>query len=99
MLNAALRKHALANDLDPVELRRLVQLKLNADQAVLAYRFIVAAEGKPADEFKRRAEALQAFRLAHKDQLPDIYSHVYRKWWGEIRYWNHARKRGAWSPR
>ena len=95
MLNAALRKHALADDLEPIELKRLVQLRLNAEQALLVYRFIVAVEGKPVEELQRRADALQAFRVAHRDQLPDIYSHVYRKWWGEIRYWNQMHRRGA----
>ena len=93
MLNATLQKHALANDLEAVELKRLVQLRLNAEQALLAYRFIVAVEGKPVEELQRRADALQAFRVAHRDQLPDIYSRVYANWWAESRYWNFYKER------
>ena len=86
-LKKAVEDHRRKGDLGDVEMRRLVQLRALAEESLLAYRFMVAAEGKPAAEFVARAEALTAFRMENRHILPDIYSHVYRKWWGEVRFW------------
>lgn len=93
-LKKAVAGHQDKGDLSDVEMRRLVQLRMLAEESLLAYRFMVAAEGKPAEEFVARAEALTAFRVANRHILPDIYSHVYRKWWGEVRFWKlYAKKK------
>ena len=68
-------------------MRRLRNLALQAEHGVLTYRFLVSVTDMPVEEMNARAKALNDFRVAHKDELPDLYTKVYRIWWGEIRYW------------
>ena len=70
-------------------------LALDAEHAVLVFRFIDALEGIPLDELKARADRLQAFRLDHYRELPDDYAGIYRRWWGEIQFWQHYNRRRA----
>ncbi len=86
-LSAAVEAHRAKGDLSGVEMRRLVQLRALAKEALLAYRFMVAAEGRSAADFVERAEALTAYRMEIRNLLPDVYALVYRKWWGEVRFW------------
>ena len=87
MLDDAVERHAAAGDLSAVEMRRLKNLALQAEHGVLTYRFLVSVTDLPVGEMKARAKALNDFRVAHKSELPDLYTKVYRIWWGEIRYW------------
>ena len=87
ILDEAVARHAAAGDLSAVEARRLANLALQAEHGVLTYRFLVSVEDMPVAEMKARAKALNDFRVRHKADLPDLYTKVYRIWWGEIRYW------------
>lgn len=95
MLDAAVVRHAAAKDLADVEMRRLRNLALQAEHGLLTYRFLVAVTDRPLDELKARAKALNDFRVAHKDDLPDLYTKIYRIWWGEVRYWKVYNRRVA----
>ena len=88
-------RHKMAGDLSDDQLKSLRMLALDAEHAVLVYRFIVALEGTPLDELKARADRLQAFRLDHYRELPDDYAGIYRRWWGEIQFWQHYNRRRA----
>ena len=87
IVDEAVARHAEAGDLSDVEMRRLKNLALQAEHGVLTYRFLVSVTDMPVDEMKARAKALNDFRVAHKADLPDLYTKIYRIWWGEIRYW------------
>ena len=87
ILTAAVADHAARGDLSPVEARRLRNLALQAEHGRLTYRFLVAVTDLPVDELKARASELNAFRVKHRFDLPDLYVNMYRIWWGEIRYW------------
>ena len=93
MLAASVARHTQAADLSAVEMARLKSLLLQAEHGILTYRFLTAVAARPVPEMKRAAEALNAFRIAHKDDLPDIYVQIYRLWWAEVRYWKLYRKR------
>ena len=87
ILDKAVERHAASGDLSEIEMRRLRNLALQAEHGVLTYRFLVSVTDMPVEEMNARAKALNDFRVAHKDELPDLYTKVYRIWWGEIRYW------------
>ena len=95
MLSTAVARHAAARDLSDVEMRRLKALELQAEHGILTYRFLSSVESQPIAEVKERAEALKAFRVAHCDDMPDIYASIFRLWWAEIRYWQCYAKRLA----
>ena len=87
MLDAAVARHEAAKDLSAVEMRRLRTLRLQAEHGLLTFRFLTSVETMPVDEVRARGEALNAFRVAHRDEMPDVYAAIYRLWWSEIRYW------------
>ncbi|MCQ2391835.1 MAG: M20/M25/M40 family metallo-hydrolase [Kiritimatiellae bacterium] len=93
MLAASVARHAKSGDLTAVESARLQSLLLQAEHGILTYRFLTAVADRPVPEMKQAAEALNAFRIAHKDDLRDIYVQIYRLWWAEVRYWKLYRKR------
>ena len=88
-------RHRMAGDLADGQLESLRRLALDAEHAVLVFRFIMALEGSPLDELKARAASLQTFRLDHYRELPDDYAAMYRFWWSEIQFWKHYNKRCA----
>ncbi|MBR2982735.1 MAG: DUF4838 domain-containing protein [Kiritimatiellae bacterium] len=88
-------RHRMAGDLTESELRSLKLLALDAEHAVLVFRFIDALESAPLDELKARADRLQAFRLDRYREMPDDYAAIYRFWWSEIQFWKHYNKRRA----
>ena len=88
ILTEALAKHRAAGDLDSRELARLENLELQAEHAILTYRFMSAVKALPPEEVVARGDALNAFRVAHKEDLPDIYAHVYALSRPEGRYWS-----------
>ena len=92
---AVYARHKMAGDLTGDQLESLRRLALDAEHAVLVFRFIMALEGSPLEELKARADRLQAFRLDHYRELPDDYAAIYRFWWSEIQFWKHYNKRRA----
>jgi len=88
-----LARHEVANDLTDAQLESLRRLALDAEHAVLLFRFVDALETAPLDELEARADRLQAFRREHYRELPDDYAGLYRRWWGEIQFWKHYNKR------
>ena len=88
-------RHRMAGDLTESELRSLKLLALDAEHAVLVFRFIDALESAPLDELKARADRLQTFRLDRYREMPDDYAAMYRFWWSEIQFWKHYNKRRA----
>lgn len=93
MVEAAVNRHEKAGDLSAVEMRRLKSLKLQAEHGLLTYRFLVGVSDGTVSQMKAAADALNAFRVAHRKELKDNYAAVYRIWWAEIRYWKIYRKR------
>ena len=72
--------------LDARQGRRLEELRLIAEQAVLTYRFLTLQDDG-GEEYERRGRELVAFRLVHKDQMPDNYAFVFGLWYGELNAW------------
>ena len=88
MLETSVTRHAAAKDLSKLQLARLKNLALQAKHGLLTFRFLNEVETLPVDQLKARADELNAFRVANRKELPDLYGAIYRLWWSEIRYWN-----------
>lgn len=93
ILERALAQHVAAGDLRKEERARLENLVLQAEHAILTFRFMDGIDTAPVDELRKRGEALLAFRLKHKEDLPDIYAHVFGLSRPEGRYWGLYHKR------
>ena len=66
---------------------RLEGVRLRAEHAILTFRYLTANKKLPQEEFVRRGEELIAYRLAHKDAIPDSWTSIFGTWTGEIRTW------------
>ena len=93
ILSRSLARHAAAGDLAADERARLENLVLQAEHAILTFRFMSGIDTLPVEELRARGEALLAFRLEHRTDLPDIYSHVFGLSRPEGRYWSLYAKR------
>ena len=96
ILSEAVSRHVSRRDLTAEELRRLRSLEGEAEQGLLTYRFMSSVGNLSDKEIVRRGNALTAFRIAHKDDMPDFYDHVYQLERPEGPYWvgfRAARKR------
>ena len=67
--------------------KRLEEVRLRAEHAILTFRYLTANRKLPQEEFVRRGEELIAYRLAHRDAMPDNWTSVFGTWTGEIRTW------------
>lgn len=83
MLKRASEAHA---NLKPIERKRLDSLVLQAEHALVTFRFL-SAKDLSQEEFWARSRDLLEFRKAHWRDLPDSYGAVFRKWWGELQTW------------
>ena len=88
VLTKSLTDHRAAGDLSGIETTRLENLALQAEHAIVTFRFLSAME-LPLDELKARAQALQDFRIRHRRDLTNVYRHLYARSWAEARYWWH----------
>ena len=91
LLERALEKHP---ELDEAARKRLETLLLVAKHAVVTFRFCSAAEHYQTDmqTFWDRSQELLEFRKRHWRDLPDCYSVLFRKWWGEVQQWKFLRR-------
>lgn len=71
--------------------KRLDELRLIAQHAVLTYRFI-EFQKNPGPEFERRGRELIEFRVANRDAMPDIYVSVFGSWYGELNAWRRCHR-------
>ena len=88
MLKRASEAHA---NLKPIERKRLDSLVLQAEHALVTFRFL-SAKDLSQEEFWARSRDLLEFRKAHWRDLPDSYGAVFRKWWGELQTWKLLRR-------
>ena len=91
ILERALEKYP---ELDEAARNRLETLLLVAKHAVVTFRFCSAAEHYETDmqTFWNRSRELLEFRRLHWRDLPDCYSVIFRKWWGEVQQWKYLRR-------
>ena len=76
-----------AGKLDACRARRLRELRLLAEQAILTYRFLTHPSDEAPAEYERRGRELVDFRVAHHDEMPDHYAAVFGSWYGELNAW------------
>jgi hypothetical protein len=92
ILTKALSRHVKNRDLTKAEFARLSNLELQAEHGLLTYRFMSSVRRLSDREVVERGNALTAFRIAHQDDMPDFYNHVYQLPRPEGYYWAEFRE-------
>lgn len=75
-------------DLSAAERRRVREVRLTVEHAILALRFVtLSTAGHEKAEFLKAGDALLDFRFEHKDELVDNWGQVMRCYPIEVRLW------------